>query len=54
MSRSPQTAPSSMPAGRTRDRTGDEVVAAYREACVRSDEIVRASPDLATMATTGL
>ncbi len=30
-------------------RTAD-VVAAYREACARSDEIVRACPDLSTMA----
>ena len=30
--------------------TRDEVVAAYREACARSDEIVRACPDLSTMA----
>ncbi|WP_158889629.1 DinB family protein [Amycolatopsis anabasis] len=34
-----------VPAGVTRD----EVVAAYRAACARSDEIVRACPDLATM-----
>lgn len=32
------------------DATRDEVVAAYREACARSDEIVRACPDLSTMA----
>ena len=30
--------------------TRDEVVAAYRAACARSDEIVRACPDLSTMA----
>jgi uncharacterized damage-inducible protein DinB len=35
-----------VPAGATRD----QVVAAYREACARSDEIVRACPDLSTMA----
>ncbi len=29
--------------------TRDELVAAYRKACARSDEIVRACPDLATM-----
>jgi uncharacterized damage-inducible protein DinB len=34
-----------VPAGVTRE----ELVAAYREACARSDEIVRACPDLATM-----
>jgi uncharacterized damage-inducible protein DinB len=28
----------------------DDVVAAYRKACARSDEIVRACPDLSTMA----
>jgi uncharacterized damage-inducible protein DinB len=28
----------------------DEVVAAYRQACARSDEIVRACPDLSTLA----
>lgn len=32
------------------DVTRDEVVAAYRRACARSDEIVRACPDLSTMA----
>ena len=32
------------------DATHDEVVAAYRGACARSDEIVRACPDLSTMA----
>jgi len=32
------------------DATRDEVVAAYRAACARSDEIVRACPDLSTMA----
>jgi len=32
------------------DVTRDEVVAAYREACARSDEIVRSCPDLSTMA----
>ena len=32
------------------DTTRDEVVAAYRAACARSDEIVRARPDLSTMA----
>lgn len=32
------------------DATRDEVVAAYREACARSDAIVRAYPDLSTMA----
>jgi len=31
-------------------RTRDEVVAAYREACASSDDIVRACPDLSTMA----
>jgi uncharacterized damage-inducible protein DinB len=36
-----------VPAGVTRD----EVVAAYREAGARSDDIVRACPDLSTMAT---
>jgi uncharacterized damage-inducible protein DinB len=35
-----------VPAGTTRD----DVVAAYRRACARSDEIVRACPDLSTMA----
>jgi uncharacterized damage-inducible protein DinB len=30
--------------------TRDEVVAGYRAACARSDEIVRACPDLSTMA----
>ena len=30
--------------------TREEVVAAYRAACARSDEIVRACPDLSTMA----
>jgi uncharacterized damage-inducible protein DinB len=30
----------------------DEVVAAYRQACARSDEIVRACPDLSTLART--
>jgi uncharacterized damage-inducible protein DinB len=34
------------PVGATRD----DVVAAYREACARSDEIVHACPDLSTMA----
>ncbi len=33
------------------DMTRDEVVAAYRQACGRSDEIVRACPDLATLAS---
>jgi uncharacterized damage-inducible protein DinB len=32
------------------DATRDEVVAASREACARSDAIVRACPDLSTMA----
>jgi uncharacterized damage-inducible protein DinB len=32
------------------DTTRDEVVVAYREACARSDEIVRGCPDLSTMA----
>jgi len=32
------------------DATRDEVVAAYRKMCARSDEIVRACPDLSTMA----
>jgi uncharacterized damage-inducible protein DinB len=32
------------------DQTRVEVVAAYRGACARSDEIVRACPDLSTMA----
>jgi uncharacterized damage-inducible protein DinB len=32
------------------DATRDEVVRTYREACARSDEIVRACPDLSTMA----
>jgi uncharacterized damage-inducible protein DinB len=32
------------------DATRDDIVAAYREACARSDEIVRACPDLATLA----
>jgi uncharacterized damage-inducible protein DinB len=32
------------------DATHDDVVAAYREACARSDDIVRACPDLSTMA----
>jgi uncharacterized damage-inducible protein DinB len=35
-----------VPVGATRD----EVVAAYREACTRSDQIVQACPDLSTMA----
>ena len=35
-----------VPAGATRD----DIVAAYRAACARSDEIVRACPDLSTMA----
>ncbi len=35
-----------VPGGATRE----EVVAAYREACARSDEIVRACPDLSTLA----
>ncbi|MGH9195502.1 MAG: DinB family protein [Acidimicrobiia bacterium] len=30
--------------------TGDKIVAAYREACAQSDEIVRACPDLSTLA----
>jgi hypothetical protein len=30
--------------------TGDQGVAAYRPACARSDEIVRACPDLSTVA----
>lgn len=30
--------------------TRDQVVAAYRQACARSDEIVRACPDLSTVA----
>ena len=30
--------------------TRDEIVAAYRAACTRSDEIARACPDLSTMA----
>ena len=34
------------------DATRDEVVAAYRQACGRSDEIVRACPDLAMLAST--
>jgi uncharacterized damage-inducible protein DinB len=32
------------------DVTRDEVVAAYRNACARSDEIVRSCPNLSTMA----
>jgi uncharacterized damage-inducible protein DinB len=32
------------------DASREEIVAAYREACARSDEIVRAFPDLSTMA----
>jgi len=32
------------------DATREEVVTAYRRACARSDEIVRAAPDLSTMA----
>ncbi len=32
------------------DTTHDHVVAAYRQACARSDEIVRACADLSTMA----
>jgi Protein of unknown function (DUF664) len=32
------------------DATRDEVVAAYREACARSDQIVRGCPDLSTLA----
>jgi uncharacterized damage-inducible protein DinB len=32
------------------DRSTAEVVAAYRDACARSDEIVRACPDLSTLA----
>jgi uncharacterized damage-inducible protein DinB len=32
------------------DATRDEVVAAYRQACARSDEIVAACPGLSTMA----
>ncbi len=35
-----------VPAGATRD----EVVAAYRQACARSDEIVRARPALSAVA----
>jgi uncharacterized damage-inducible protein DinB len=35
-----------VPAGAARE----EVVAAYRQACARSDEIVRACPDLSTLA----
>lgn len=35
-----------VPAGATRD----QVVAAYRKACARSDEIVHATPDLSTLA----
>lgn len=35
-----------VPDGRTRD----EVVAAYRQVCARSDEIVRATPELSTVA----
>ncbi len=31
------------------DATREEVVAAFRKACARSDEIVRACPDLSTM-----
>ncbi len=31
------------------DTTRDQVVTAYREACARSDAIVRACPDLSTM-----
>jgi uncharacterized damage-inducible protein DinB len=33
------------------EATRDEVVVAYRQACARSDEIVRACPDLSTLAT---
>jgi uncharacterized damage-inducible protein DinB len=33
------------------DATRDEVVVAYRQACAQSDEIVRACPDLSTLAT---
>lgn len=33
------------------DVTRDEVVAAYRQECARSDDIVRACPDLATLAS---
>ena len=36
-----------VPPGATRN----QVVAAYRQACARSDEIVRACPDLSTVAT---
>ena len=36
-----------VPPGATRD----QVVAAYRQACARSDEIVRACPDLSAVAT---
>jgi uncharacterized damage-inducible protein DinB len=32
------------------EATREKVVAAYRQACARSDEIVRACPDLSTMA----
>jgi hypothetical protein len=32
------------------DATREQVVAAYRKTCARSDEIVRACPDLSTMA----
>ena len=32
------------------DATRDEIVGAYRQACARSDEIVRTCPDLSTMA----
>jgi len=32
------------------DATCDGIVAAYRDACARSDDIVRACPDLSTMA----
>jgi uncharacterized damage-inducible protein DinB len=35
-----------VPAG----ESSEEVVAAYRRSCARSDEIVRGSPDLSTMA----
>jgi len=31
--------------------TSDQVGAAYRQACARSDEIVGARPDLSTVAT---
>lgn len=36
-----------VPAGQSRD----EIVAAYRKACARSDDIVRAAPDLGVLAT---